>query len=58
MEESKVQKASIILIMSLFIQLLTNNPCQGGFFHKLYVQSTFTNISLPLHEVHLAESRP
>ena len=43
---------------ALFFHLLTNDHFQGKFFTKLYVLSTFSNISLPFQEVHLIEGQP
>ena len=43
--------------MPLFFYLLTNDHFQGNFLNKLYILSTFSNISLPFHEIHLIESR-
>ena len=39
---------------ALFFHLLTNDHFQGDFLNKLYI-STFSNTSLPFHEVHLIE---
>ena len=43
--------------MPLFFLLLTNDHYQGDFLNKLYILSTFSNISLSFHEVHLIEGR-
>ena len=50
-------KLLLILIMPLFFHLLTNVHFQGEFVNKLYILSTFSNISLPFYEVHLIEGR-
>ena len=39
--------------MPVLFHLLTNDHFQEDFLNKLYIQSTFSNISLPFHEVHL-----
>ena len=37
--------------------MLTNDHFQRNILNKLYILSTFSNISLPFHEVHLIEGR-
>ena len=49
-------KPLIILILPIFIDLLSNGHFQGNFFNKLYTLSTFSNIPLPFHGVHLKVS--
>ena len=51
-------KQVINLIMSLFLRLLTNNHCLEELFNKLHIYSTFTNVLLPFHEVHLVDGPP
>ena len=44
--------------MPLLFHMLTNDHFQGDFLNKCYIWSTFSNISLAFHEVHLIEGRP
>ena len=44
--------------MPLFFHLLTNDHFQGDFLNELYIESIFSNIPLPFHEVPLIEGRP
>ena len=41
--------------MPLLFHHLTNDHFQGDFLNKRYILSTFSNISLPFHEVYLIE---
>ena len=41
--------------MPLFFHLLTNDHFQGDFLNNFFILSTFSNISLPIHEAHLVE---
>ena len=43
--------------MPLFFYLLTNDHFEGDFLNKVYILSTFRNISLPFHEVDLIKVR-
>ena len=43
------------MIMPLFFPLSSNDHFQEDFLNKLYIVSTFSNISLPFHGIHLIE---
>ena len=51
-------KPSIILIIALLLYLLINDQFQSDFLNKTYILCTFSNISLPFHEVRLIEGSP
>ena len=38
-------------------RVLTNDHFEGNVLNKLHIQSTFSNISLPFHGVHLIKNR-
>ena len=48
-----MEKPLTILIMPLFFHLLASDHFQGNFYNKLCILSTFSNMSLPFHEVYL-----
>ena len=54
--EIEASEQTIRLIMA-FLVLLANNHCLEDFLNKLHIKSTFINILLPFHEVHLVKGQ-
>ena len=54
--DAKFNVKTIILIVPLFFHLLASNHFQGDFLNKLYIQSTFGNITYRTYHYLLMKS--
>ena len=51
-------KLNVKAVNNNFDHLLANDHFQGDFLNKLNILFTFSNISIPFHEVNLIEGLP